>query len=624
MFDSYQQFIYLRTYSRWRDEDGRRETWPETVKRYMSYMKQRLGVKLSEKEYSEVHDAIFNLEVLPSMRLLWAAGDVADKSHAACYNCSFVTPTKIKRFGEILYLLTNGCGVGFSVEEKYVSQLPTVEMQNGRVLETHVVPDTREGWADALVLGMRAWFDGEDLKFNYDKIRPLGSRLKTMGGRASGPEPLRSLLDFARKAILARQGMKLRPIDVHDIITKIGEVVVAGGTRRSAQISLSDLNDEAMRGAKNGAFWEANGHRAMANNSAVYNEKPDAKTFIREWQALVSSGTGERGIFNRGVLLPERRKELLGGRKLDLGTNPCGEINLLPQQFCNLSEVVARAGDTREGLLRKVRIASIIGTYQASLTDFTYLSAEWKKNCDEEALLGVSISGQCDCPEVRKPATLKALKEEAIKVNEKYAKKLGINPSTAITTVKPSGTVSQLVNASSGIHPRYAPYYIRRVRISGSDPLYRLLSDAGVPRHPENGQTIEAAHTWVLEFPIKAPEGSITTEDMDALGQLDHWKSVKINYTEHNPSCSIYVRDEEWMAVGAWVYNNWSIVGGLSFFPIDDHIYNLPPYSKITKAEYDKLVKAMPEIDYSKLSQYEQEDNTVVTGACEGKTCAIE
>jgi len=622
--DYYQKFIFLRTYARWNELEQRRETWPEAVQRYMDYMRSKLGDKLPKEDYSDIHEAIVKMDIMPSMRLLWTAGPTVDKSNASAYNCSFVTPNKIKRFGEILYLLTNGCGVGFSVESKYTEQLPTIEQQTGRKLDTFVVPDTREGWADALVYGMRTWFDGEDVGFDYSKIRPLGTPLRTMGGRASGPAPLKSLLDHAKKIILARQGMKLRPIDVHDIITKIGEVVVAGGTRRSAQISLSDLNDEDMRKAKSGAFWELAPHRAMANNSAVFMEKPDAKTFMREWLALVESGTGERGIFNRKGTLPERRVDFLGEKVSGLGTNPCGEIILQPQQFCNLTEVVARPEDSKKDLIRKARLASILGTFQSSLTDFDYLSAEWKKNCDDERLLGVSITGQCDCETVRDASVLEAMKTEAISTNEKYAKKFGINPSTAVTTVKPSGTVSQLVNASSGIHPRYSKFYVRRVRISSTDPLFAMLREMGVPYSPENGQTLENATTYVLEFPMKSPDGALTIDDMPALEQLEHWKRVKVNYTEHNPSCSVYVKDSEWVSVANWVYENWDIVGGLSFFPVDSHVYPLAPLEKIDKREYERRVKQMPEIDFDKLTSYEKVDNTKPSMACEGATCVIE
>lgn len=623
--DTYRQFIFLRTYSRWLEDKGRRETWEESVQRFMDYMKSKLGKKLKEEEYDEIHEAILKQEVMPSMRLLWTAGPTVERSHAMAYNCSFTTPTKLKNFGEILYLLTCGCGVGYSVEKKFVDQLPDVQPQQGKKPETFVVPDTREGWSDALVEGMRHWYEGKDITFDYSRVRPFGAPLRTMGGRASGPEPLRALLDHTRRIILSRQGMKLRPIDVHDIITKIGDIVVVGGTRRSAQISLSDLGDDEMRHAKVGAFWEHSPHRAMANNSAVYHEKPDIKTFMREWVALMESGTGERGIFVRNGSMPERRQTILGSRADSLGTNPCGEILLQPKQFCNLSEIVARADDTRATLSSKARVASILGTFQSSLCDFGYLSAEWTNTTSEERLLGVSITGQYDSAEARKPSTLRALRDIAVETNKTFAKRLGIPRSTSVTAVKPSGTVSQLVDAASGIHPRYSEYYIRRVRISSSDPLFKLFRDTGVPAKPEIGQTEDTATTFVLEFPRKAPDGAITTDEVGAIQQLEYWRTVKENYTEHNPSCTIHVGDDEWLEVGAWVYKNWDIIGGLSFLPKDSHVYQLAPYEKIDKKKYEELVKSMPEVDFSKLSEYEKSDNTQGARelACVGGACEI-
>ena len=623
MLDPYQKFIFLRTYSRWIPELKRRETWEEAVQRYVDYMRSKLGKKLHEEEYKEIQKAILNLEVMPSMRLLWTAGPAVDKSNVMAYNCSFTTPTKIKAFGEILYLLTCGCGVGYSVERKFVDQLPLVTPQQRGKKEEFIIPDTREGWSDALNIGMKTWYEGKDITFDYSRIRPLGAPLRTMGGRASGPDPLRDLLNHTRGIILSRQGMKLRPIDVHDIITKIGEIVVVGGTRRSAQISLSDLGDDEMRHAKVGAFWEHSPHRSMANNSAVYYEKPDIKTFMREWVALMESGTGERGIFVRNGSLPDRRRALLGNRMESLGTNPCGEILLQPKQFCNLSEVVARADDTRTSLLRKTRVAAILGTFQATLCDFAYLSQEWTNTTSEERLLGVSITGQYDCEEVRNPSVLKAIREVAVETNSTYAKRFGIPASTSVTAVKPSGTVSQLVDAASGIHPRYADYYIRRVRISGMDPLFRLLRDSGIPYSPEVGQTSDTATTFVLEFPRKSPEGAVTTDEVSAIQQLEYWRTVKEHYTEHNPSCTIHVKDDEWLEVGAWVYKNWAIIGGLSFLPKDTHVYQLAPYEKIDKKTYEKLVKELPLVDFSKLPEYEQIDNTEQPMACEGTTCAI-
>lgn len=622
--DSYRQFIFLRTYARFKDDLGMRETWSESVQRYMDFMLETVVDGLSKREYKEIHQAILNQEVMPSMRLFWSAGDACRKEHATSFNCTFTDITKPKDFGEILYLLTCGSGVGFSVESSKVDKLPIVKQQTGELFPTFVIPDSREGWADALVKGITTWFDGKDIKFDYSKIRPLGSRLKTMGGRASGAQPLLDLLTLTREIILSRQGRKLRPIDVHDIVTKTGEIVVAGGTRRSAQISLSDLEDDDIRYAKVGQFWEFSPHRAMANNSAIYEDKPTIKAFLREWISLMESGTGERGIFNRGSLpkqIPTRREF-----RPDFGTNPCAEIVLRPKQMCNLSEVVAREEDTQKTLEHKIRIASIIGTYQSMLTDFKYISTEWKKNCDEERLLGVSVTGQMDCPIFRNnPHIMRNLKELAIKTNEEYAKKFGIQPSKSVTTVKPSGTVSQLVNASSGLHPRFSPYYIRRIRISSSDPLFALLRDSGVPFHPEVGQTSSHANTFVLEFPVASPSNAITADSISAIEQLEYWKKVKENYTEHNPSCTIPVGDEEWLEVGNWVYKHWDIVGGLSFLPKDTHVYQLAPYEKIDKKTYDRLSNAFPIVDYSLLSKYETEDETIGAKetACGSGTCEL-
>lgn len=621
--DAYRSFIFARTYSRFRDEFGRRETWEEAVDRYMSFMLGILGEKLSQKDYNDIRQAILNQDVMPSMRLLWSAGDAASKTNATAYNCSYIAPTCWQDFGEILYLLTCGSGVGFSVEKKFVDQLPEIKEQTGEKLKTMVIPDSREGWADSIATGLKTWASGKDIEFDYSKIRPAGARLKTMGGRASGPEPLVSLLTFAREKMLARQGKRLRTIDVHDIICKIGEVVVAGGVRRSSEISLSDLGDEDMRDAKKGAFYYNEPQRSMSNNSAVYEEKPTLSEFLREWTSLIESGSGERGIFNRAGLhtqMPERRSR---DHVDSMGTNPCGEITLRSKQFCNLTEVVARPTDTGLRLLEKVRLATIMGTFQSMLTDFNYLSKDWKKNCEEERLLGVSITGQWDCKLTQNRETLEMMREHAVKTNKRYAKKFGINPSASITTVKPSGTVSQLVDASSGMHPRFAPYYIRRVRISATDPLFKLLRDQGIPHHPEVGQDVDNPYTYVLEFPIKAPKGSKTASETTAIDQLEHWKMVKEAYTEHNPSNTIYVKDEEWLEVGAWLLRNWDIVGGLSFLPKTNHVYELAPYEEITEEKYNELKKAMPKLDFTKLSEYEKEDNTEKPLACEGATCTI-
>lgn len=463
--------------------------------------------------------------------------------------------------------------------------------------------------------------------FDYSRLRPAGARLKTMGGRSSGPAPLRELLDFTRRKILARQGRRLSTLDVHDIICKIGEIVVSGGVRRSALISLSDLDDSEMRDAKKGQFYLTEGQRSLANNSAVYNEKPTAAQFLDEWVALAKSGTGERGIFNRGGLakmLPKRRIHALKGYLGNLGTNPCGEIILQSRQFCNLSEVVARPEDTEATLLHKVRLATILGTYQSTLTNFGYLSKEWKEHCEAERLLGVSITGQWDCPAVRNPEVLRKMRDEAIRVNEEYAKRFGITPSTCITCVKPSGNLSQTVDASSGMHVRYAKYYIRRVRISATDSLFKMLKDQKLPYHPEVGQVADTANTFVLEFPMKAPDGAVTRHDMTALQQLEYWKMVKINYTEHNPSVTVYVADDEWIAVANWIYNNWEYIGGLSFLPKDNHVYDLAPYEEITEERYKELIAKFPNLDFSQIFVYEKQDETeaakelaCVAGVCE-------
>lgn len=982
------EFVYYRTYSRWIDEEGRRETWIETAQRYMDFMKENLGDKLSEKEYKEVHEAILNQQAMPSMRLLQFAGKAARKTNVAAYNCSFIAPTRFEDFAEIVYISMCGTGVGFSVEHQNVEKLPQIERQSSEKFPDYVIDDSKEGWADALLFGMKTWFAGKDVVFDYSHLRAAGVRLKTMGGRSSGPAPLRELLDFTRRKILAKQGRRLSTLDVHDIICKIGEIVVSGGVRRSALISLSDLDDPEMRDAKKGQFYLTEPQRSLANNSAVYNEKPTAAQFLDEWVSLAKSGTGERGIFNRGglsTMLPKRRIKALKGYLGNLGTNPCvvadtwvmtqdgarqvkdlihrpfvalvngrpyassgffptgvkpvfdvqtsrgfslratgnhkiltvqyrsrkvqreawkevselavgdeivlqrhvgmewggngtegegwllgnllgdgniekngkanldywgitqpammqhavalvhetvggrsdlrghvamtgygrvgsmnlghlatsygmtyghkaisvaiehassafckgflrgwfdadgsvqgtqykgvsvrltsisrenlsaaqrmlarfgvissiygnrrvaqsrllpdghggkkryacaayhelvvsgenvarfsdvisfsdpekreklalalsayrrrlnreyfstrviavtsngtesvydctvpdvhafdangiyvhncGEIVLQSREFCNLSEVVARPEDTEATLLEKVRVATILGTYQSTLTNFGYLSKEWKENCEQERLLGVSVTGQWDSPAARKPEVLRKMRDYAIRVNEEYAKRFGITPSTCITCVKPSGNLSQTVDASSGMHTRYAKYYIRRVRISATDSLFKMLKDQKLPYHPEVGQVSDTANTYVLEFPVKAPEGAATRNDVTALSQLEYWKLVKTNFTEHNPSVTVYVSDDEWIAVANWLYNNWEYIGGLSFLPKDNHVYELAPYEEITEERYKELVAKFPDIDFSQIFVYEKKDETenakelaCVAGVCE-------
>lgn len=629
--NSLAEFIYYTTYSKWIPKEERRETWVETVDRYISFMRENIGDKLNKKEYEEVRDNMLAMKTLGSMRLLWSAGKAARATNVAAYNCSFIAPTKWQDFGEIAYILMCGTGVGFSVEHQNVELLPFIEYQTGNKLPAFAVPDSKEGWADAIIHGLNAWSSGDDVDFDYSLIRPQGARLNTMGGRASGPEPLENLLNFARIKLLSRQGRRLSTIDVHDIICKIGEVVVMGGVRRSALISLSDLDDKEMKEAKNGQFYLTNPERSMANNSAVYNEKPSAEQFFDEWLNLVKGKSGERGIFNRGSLkkqLPARRLKIFEPDLRKSGINPCGEIILKSKQFCNLSEVVARAEDTEEELMDKVRVATILGTYQSSLTRFPYLSKEWKNNCDEERLLGVSITGQWDCNALRNPSTLRRLKEVAIETNKKYARRFGINESTAITCVKPSGNGSQLFDSSSGCHPRHAKYYIRRVRIESHNPIFHMLRDMGVQYQPEIGQQEGSATTYVLEFPIKSPEGAITRDDVVAKDQLDYWKMLKENYTDHNPSVTISVADDEWVKVGDWTYENWDLVGGISFLPKSDHVYRLAPYEEITQRRYEELEKDFPDIDFAKIVLYEYESNAVEKGskelACAAGTCEID
>ena len=628
--NSLSEFIYYRTYSRWNEQESRRETWIETVERYINFMKENLGSRLKENEYQEIQEAILRQEVMPSMRLVWSAGKAAKTTNVTAYNCSFIAPKEIRDFAEIMYLSMCGAGVGFSVESQTIQQLPIIKHQTGEVLPTYVIEDSKEGWGNSLIAGMTAWYNGKDIKFDFSKLRPAGARLKTMGGKSSGPEPLHSLLEFARMKILGKQGKRLSNLDAHDMICKIGELVVMGGVRRTALISLSDLDDLEIRDAKKGQFYIDHPYRAMANNSAVYLEKPSSTQFLEEWLALAESGSGERGIFNRGGLkaqLPERRWKNFEEHWQTAGTNPCGEIILRSKEFCNLTEVVARSEDTEESLLKKIELATILGTYQSTLTDFQYLSKEWKRNCDEERLLGVSITGQWDCKAVRNRSTLRKLRERALEVNKVYARRFGIHSSVAITCVKPSGTVSLLVDASSGMHPRYSPYYIRRVRIAATDSLFQMLRDQKFPFiHPEVGQTEDKATTFVLEFPVRSPKSSVFRNDLNAIEQLEHWKMVKENYTEHNPSVTVTIDDDEWIKTSHWLYENWDILGGLSFLSKQKHVYRLAPLEEITEERYKEMVAQIPEIDFSQIIVYEKDDETMGSKefACVGGVCEID
>jgi ribonucleoside-triphosphate reductase (thioredoxin) len=632
------EFVFLRSYARWIDEENRRETWIETVNRYMSFMKENIGDKLTDREYKEIQEAILAQEVMPSMRLMQFAGRAAHSTNVCAYNCSFIAPSSLRDFSEVMYLSMCGVGVGFSVESENVQAFPQIQRQTGEKLPAHVIEDSKEGWCDALSLGLKTWFEGKDIDFDYSALRPAGARLKTFGGKSSGPDPLRALLNFSRAKILKKQGRRLTNIDAYDILCKIAEIVVSGGVRRSAMISLSDLDDQEMRDAKKGQFYYTEPQRSMTNNSAVYLYKPSNAEFMDEWVALMKSGSGERGIFNRGGLLatlPPRRLEVLKADKYIsdnadkiigmIGTNPCGEIILRSKQFCNLTEVITRADDDEKTLIRKVRLATIVGTYQSTLTKFPYLSRKWKENCERERLLGVSMTGQWDCMVVRDAKVLEKLRKKAIETNVIYAERFDINPSTSITCVKPSGTVSQMVDCASGMHPRFAPYYLRRIRISATDSLFKMLKAQNVPYHPEVGQSEDAATTFVLEFPVKAPEGAICKDHLTALEQLEYWKIVKKFYTEHNPSVTISVGEEEWITVANWVYENWDIVGGLSFLPRDNHIYQLAPYEEITKERYEELTAQIAHIDFSQIIAFERTDETEVKRelACSSGACEI-
>ncbi|MCK4918317.1 MAG: ribonucleoside-triphosphate reductase [Candidatus Pacebacteria bacterium] len=624
------EFVYYRSYSKWIEGEGRRETWIETVDRYVDFMKENLGDKLKPAEYKKVREFILNQKSMPSMRLFWSAGKAARRCNAAAYNCSYIAPSRLQDFGEIMYLSMCGCGVGFSAESYNVQKLPQIKIHNGKLKmrKAFVVDDSKEGWANAFVHGLKTWFDGEDVRFDFSQLRPEGAKLVTMGGKSSGPDPLKNLIDFTRERVLKMHGKRLSNLDVHDIVCKIGEVVVSGGVRRTALISLSDLDDNEMRFAKNGQFYLNNSQRTMANNSTAYNEKPSTADFMDEWVALMKSGAGERGIFNRSSLeqqLPERRREIFKNHMEDFGVNPCGEINIRSKQFCNLSELVARSEDTLKTLLEKAEIATLLGTYQATLTHFDYLSKDWKKNCEEERLLGVSITGHWDCKAVQDVKVLEKLKNHVIKSNQKYSKRFGINPATSTTCVKPSGTVSQLVDCASGMHPRHSKYYIRRIRISSTDSLFKMLRDQGVPYQPENGQSKENANTYVFEFPVKSPvDSKLFKNDLTAMDQLKHWEMVKRYYTEHNPSVTVSVSDNEWIEVADWVYSNWDIVGGLSFLPRNDFVYQLAPFKETDVKTYEDMLKRFKGVDFSKIVTYEKEDETegskemaCVAGLCE-------
>ena len=620
----YQSFIHKSRYAKYVDGKGR-ESWSDTVERYMDNV---VRPKLGDDTYvNNIRDAILNLEVMPSMRAMMTAGPALNRDNTAGYNCSYLTVDDPKSFDEAMFILLCGTGVGFSVERQYISELPEIPT----LFEsdtTIVVKDSKEGWAKSFRQLLALLWAGEIAKWDVTKVRPAGARLKTFGGRASGPAPLVELFNFAVQTFKNAQGRKLSSIECHDLMCFIGQIVVVGGVRRSAMISLSNLSDDRMRHAKSGQWWDTAAHRALANNSVCYTERPNMETFMREWLALVESKSGERGVFNREASKKQAAKADRRDPNYDFGTNPCSEIILRPYQFCNLTEVVVRATDDIESLERKVRVATILGTIQSSYTKFPYLRKVWQNNTEEERLLGVSLTGIMDnrlmTPKNKGlEKTLEHLKNVAISTNDELASRLNIPPSVAISCVKPSGTVSQLVDSASGIHARHSPYYIRTVRGDNKDPLTKFMKDQGIPNEPEINKPDS---TTVFSFPVKAPQGAITRNDMTAIEQLDMWLTYQRHWCEHKPSVTITVRDEEWMEVGAFVYKHFDEMSGVSFLPHSDHTYQQAPYQDCGKHDYETLKSLMPEkIDWSKLSEYEQEDNTLAiqTMACSGDVCEV-
>ena len=626
----YQTFIATSRYARWLDDENRREYWGETVSRYMDFMDETLRVRSNYKMpielKAELLDAIINLEVMPSMRALMTAGPALQRENVAGYNCSYTPVNHPRCFDEILYILMNGVGVGFSVERDEVNQLPIVNEHFEDSSTIITVADSKAGWARALRELIAMLYAGQKPVIDYSLVRPAGARLKTFGGRASGPEPLEDLFKFTTKLFETSAGRKLTSLECHDLVCKIAEVVVVGGVRRSALISLSNLSDGRMRNAKSGQWWEDNVQRSLANNSVAYTEKPGMDAFMEEWLSLYQSKSGERGIFNREAAIKQAEKNGRRNTEYAFGTNPCSEIILRPHQFCNLTEVVVRASDDLDDVKRKVRLATILGTFQATFTDFKYLRKVWRQNTEEERLLGVSLTGIFDSKWMTGNGTLqlapnlKEMRQVAVITNKEFSKTLKIPPSTAITCVKPSGTVSQLVDSASGIHPRYAPYYIRRVRGDIKDPLTRFLMDAGVPY--EVDVTNEVIR--VFSFPQAAP--TTRKKVLTALEHLELWKAYQDNWCEHKPSITVSVDEHEWMDVGAWVYEHFDAVSGISFLPKSDHTYRQAPYEAITKEQYDELVAASPKsINWAGLSEYELEDNTdsSQTLACTADGCEV-
>jgi len=619
--DLYQNIIANSRYARYIPKLKRRETWDETVDRLIDYIKERapelhgVAPKLSK--------SIKNLDVMPSMRLMMSAGEACARDNIAAYNCSYLAVNNKRAFSECLYILMNGTGVGFSCERQEINKLPEISKEIIDSGDVIVVGDSKLGWAKAFKKLLSSLWEGDVPNIDYSQVRPAGARLKTFGGRASGPEPLKRLFDFTVETFIGARGRKLNSLEVHDIMCMIGEIVVVGGVRRSALISLSNLTDKRMREAKMGAWYNDFSWRGLANNSVAYTEKPDVETFMEEWLALIKSKSGERGIFNRTAAQVQAAKWKRRPKDLNYGTNPCSEIILRDKQFCNLTEVVVRAGDTEKTLKEKVELATILGTFQSTLTDFKFISAEWKHNTEEERLLGVSLTGIMDAKITSNPdpKMLERLRDASRKCNEKYAKIFNIPESVSITCVKPSGTVSQLVDSASGIHARHSYHYIRRIRMDKKDPIYDFLKTNGVQVEDEQ---FRPDSTAVFSFPMKAPKDAVTRHDMTAIEQLEHWLIYQRHWCEHKPSVTISVRDEEWVEVGAWVWKYFDEISGISFLPHSDHSYVQAPYEDCDKATYDDLKKVTPaNIDFTNF--IEEDDNTISaqTLACSGGSCEI-
>jgi ribonucleoside-diphosphate reductase alpha chain len=618
-----QKFQFYDKYSRFNYDLGRRETWVETVDRAVEFLKELSDYRLPGEVYERIRQGILNMKVMPSMRLLAMAGPAARRNNIAIYNCSYMPVDSIDSFVEALIISMSGCGVGYSVERRYVEKFPRIARQSGKPAQTFTIKDSSEGWAEAVRVGIETWFAGEDVIFDYSQVRPAGAPLRVKGGRASGPEPLRKMLDFARTRILSRQGGFLQPLDAHDIMCAVGDAAVSGGVRRTAMISLFDYDDREMRHCKDGDFWRNNSQRWNANNSAVWPERELTQAEITRFVLdMVESGRGEPGIFNRKAAIenrPERREAA------EFGTNPCGEILLRPFQFCNLTSAVARPDDDLISLVEKVELATIIGTIQSMATYFPGLREEWKRNCEEERLLGVDLNGQMDSPAAQDPEIQERLREVVVETNRQYAEMLGIKQSAATTAVKPSGNSSQLLNSSSGLHARWAPYYVRNVRVGAHSPVCKVLRDAGVPMDPENGQTREEAITWVVHFPVKAPETAVTRNDRTALQQCDFWLQNKINYTEHNPSVTITYQSDEVLDIIKWIWEHQDKIGGMAFLPAYDAQYDQMPYVEISSEEYEQLAAQFPDVDFSKIYRYEEEDLTTAAQefACLAGGCDV-